>query len=440
MKTPELFSNSSAQAARQKLLHLDSQALAEHQLSRLNRLLGEILTCNRFYQQKLADVRPNLGSLEEFSQLPFTFKDELVANDQHWSMVANLSYPLDRYVRFHQTSGTRGRPLIVLDTPEDWQWWVDTWQYILDRAEVGPGDRCVMAFSFGPFIGFWSAFDAVRERGALAVPTGGMNTLARLELIRSVGATVLFCTPSYALHLAEVARENHIDVADLPVRTIVVAGEPGGSVPAIRSQIEEFWGAKVVDHAGASEVGPWGMSDPAQRGLYVIESEFIAEFLSVQTGEPADEGELSELVLTSLGRSGSPVIRYRTGDLVRPTWNDDQPTRFVLLSGGVLGRTDDMLVIRGVNVFPSSIEQILRSFPEIVEYRMTALKHGAMDRLVIEVEDRLSDPGRVERELRLRLGLRVEAREVPLGSLPRFEGKGRRFIDRRHVLEQELEQ
>lgn len=440
MSTSNISSISPAQATRQRLLRLDSQALAEHQLARLNRLLAEVLSCNRFYQQKLVDLQPDLKSLEELSQLPFTFKDELVANDQHWSLVANLSYPLERYVRYHQTSGTRGRPLVVLDTPEDWQWWIDTWQYILDAAGIGPGDRCVMAFSFGPFIGFWSAFDAVRERGALAVPTGGMNTLARLELIRSVGATALFCTPSYALHLAEVARENHIDVADLPVRTIVVAGEPGGSVPAIRSQIEEFWGAKVIDHAGASEVGPWGMSDPAQRGLYVIESEFIAEFLSVQTGEPADEGELSELVLTSLGRSGSPVIRYRTGDLVRPTWNDDQPIRFVLLSGGVLGRTDDMLVIRGVNVFPSSIEQILRSFPEIVEYRMTALKQGVMDRLLIEIEDRLSDPARVERELRLRLGLRVEVREVALGSLPRFEGKGRRFIDQRKSSQQELGQ
>ncbi len=425
------------QLERQRLQNLDNQTLSEHQLNRLNQMLAEVLPGNRFYQQKLGGERPVLASLEELGQLPFTFKDELVSNDQHWSLVANLTYPLEQYVRFHQTSGTRGRPLVVLDTPTDWQWWVNTWQFVLDAAGVEPEDRCLMAFSFGPFIGFWSAFDAVRERGALAVPSGGMSTLARLELIRSVGATVLFCTPSYALHLAEVARENHIEVADLPVRTIVVAGEPGGSVPAIRGQIEQFWDARVVDHAGASEVGPWGMSDPAQRGLYVIESEFIAEFLSVQSGEPADEGELSELVLTSLGRYGSPVIRYRTGDLVRPTWNDDQATRFVLLQGGVLGRTDDMLVIRGVNVFPTSIEQILRSFPEIVEYRITALKHGAMDRLLIEVEDRLGEPQRVEQELRLRLGLRVEVREVPLGSLPRFEGKGRRFVDQRQQAGQE---
>lgn len=439
MNTTGTSSLTASRTTRDRLLGLDSQALADYQVERLNRMLSEILPVNRFYQQKFGGQRPVIRSLEELSQLPYTFKDELVANDQHQSLVANLTYPLPSYVRYHQTSGTRGRPLVVLDTAQDWQWWVDSWQYVLDAAGIEAGDRCVLAFSFGPFIGFWSAFDAVGERGALAVPTGGMHTLARLELLRSARATSLFCTPSYALHLAEVARENHIDVSDLSVRTIVVAGEPGGSVPAIRKQIEEFWGARVIDHAGASEVGPWGFSDPAQRGLYVLESEFIAEFLSVQTGDPADEGELAELVLTSLGRFGSPVIRYRTGDLVRPTWNDDQPVRFVLLQGGVLGRTDDMLVIRGVNVFPSAIEQILRSFPEIVEYRMTALKQGAMDRVFLEIEDRLEDPGRVEQELRLRLGLRVEAKSVPLGSLPRFEGKGRRFVDRRAESEKEKE-
>jgi phenylacetate-CoA ligase len=249
--------------------------------------------------------------------------------------------------------------------------------------------------------------------------------------VRSIAATVIFCTPSYALHMAEVARENQIDVADLAVRAIIVAGEPGGSIPAIRDQIESFWNAKVVDHSGASEVGPWGFADPAARGLYVNEAEFIAEFISIDSGEPADDGELAELVLTALGRSGSPAIRYRTGDLVRPTWNDDQACNFVLLSGGVLGRTDDMMIVRGVNVFPSSIEQILRSFPEIVEYRMTAFKQAALDQLKIEIEDRLQQPDRVKQELNLRLGFRVEVECVPLGTLPRFEAKGNRFIDNR---------
>jgi phenylacetate-CoA ligase len=288
-----------------------------------------------------------------------------------------------------------------------------------------------MAFSFGPFVGFWSAFDAAVERGAMVAPTGAMTTIARLELIRTIGATVIFCTPSYALHMAEVAKENQIDVANLAVEKIIVAGEPGGSIPSVRSQIESFWKAKVIDHSGASEIGPWGYADPLGRGIYVNEAQFIAEFLSIETGEPAGEEELSELVLTTLGRAGSPVFRYRTGDLVQPTWNDDQPSNFVLLAGGVLGRTDDMMIIRGVNVFPTSIEQILRGFPEIVEYRLTAFKSASMDQLKIEIEDRLERPDRVKTELQVRLGLRVDIQCVPMGSLPRFEAKGKRFIDQR---------
>ncbi len=161
------------------------------------------------------------------------------------------------------------------------------------------------------------------------------------------------------------------------------------------------------------------------------EAQFLPEFISVETGRTAEEGELSELVLTTLGRAGSPVIRYRTGDLVRPTWTDDQPCNFVLLKGGVLGRADDMMIIRGVNVFPTAIEQILRSFPEVVEYRLTAYKESEMDQLRIELEDQLNKPDRVKQALRLRLGLRVEVECVPAGTLPRFEAKGKRFVDNR---------
>jgi phenylacetate-CoA ligase len=187
----------------------------------------------------------------------------------------------------------------------------------------------------------------------------------------------------------------------------------------------------VIDHAGATEIGPWGCADPSGRGLHVLESDFIAEFLAVETGTPATEGELAELVLTVLNRPGAPVIRYRTGDLVRPSWDTIHDNRFVFLPGGVLGRVDDMMVIRGVNIYPTSIEQILRSFPEIVEYRVTARRESQMDALTVEVEDRLDQPERVSRELRLRLGLRIDVQSVPLGSLPRFEGKGHRFIDQR---------
>ena len=407
------------------------EQLADHQLARLNKLIDEILPENQFYAQHLRDLKRPVSSLDQLSEIPYTYKDQLSEVDNQLGFAANLTYPFQEYCRFHRTSGTRGKPLIVLDTQEDWQWWIDTWQFVLDSADVTPKDRVVMAFSFGPFIGFWSAFDSTVARGALVAPTGGMTSLARLEIIRSTKATLIFCTPSYALHLAEVGQQNHIDVAKLEVSRIIVAGEPGGSIPGIRDRISKLWDARVIDHSGASEVGPWGYADPKARGLFVNESEFIAEFLSVDHGGPADEGELSELVLTTLGRKGSPVFRYRTGDLVRPSWNDDQDCQFVLLVGGVLGRTDDMMIVRGVNIFPSSIEQILRSFPEVIEYKMTAFKNGSLDALKIEIEDRLEQPRRVSDELRVKLGLRIDVACVPIGSLPRYELKGKRFIDNR---------
>ena len=413
---------------RRRLESLPPEELEAHQLRRLNELLAAMLPHNQFYARKLGDRR-QLDSLDELDQLPFTFKEEL--SSRNGDLAANLTWPLDRYVRFHQTSGTRGRPLVVLDTADDWIWWTDCWQHVLDAAEIDASDRLMMAFSFGPFVGFWSAFDAAVARGCLVVPGGGMNSLARLELLRTSRATALFCTPSYALHLAEVAAEHKIQTTSLPIRRLVLAGEPGGSVPAIRQRIEEAWDAQVIDHCGASEVGPWGCGNAEGGGLYVLESHFIAEFRSLETGGPAGGGELSELVLTSLGRVGSPVLRYRTGDLVRPRWQRQSANRFVFLEGGVLGRVDDMLIVRGVNVFPSAIEQILRGFPEVVEYRITVDKRKEMDQLTVQIEDRLEQPERVANELRLRLGLKVSVTTVPLGSLPRFEGKGKRFVDAR---------
>ncbi len=418
---------------RQQIRRLSRPELRLQQLARLNELLGKILPHNHFYAEKLAAAHLPLNSWDDLDRLPFTFKEELKGSLLGGEFSANLTWPVEKYVRFHQTSGTQGRPMPVLDTAEDWEWWLDTWQYVLDAAEITPADRVLFPFSFGPFIGFWSAFEACVARGCLAIPSGGMKTLARLELIRTARVSVFFCTPSYAMRMAEIAFDNQIDPLALHVRRIIVSGEPGGSLPDVQQRIGAVWNARVIDHAGASEVGPWGFADRAGRGLYINEAEFLPEFLSLATGGPAEEGELSELVLTGLGRTGSPVIRYRTGDLVRPSWksNPSDDCRFVLLEGGVLGRADDMLVVRGVNIFPSSIDQIVRAFPEVIEYRATVVRHGEMDALEVQIEDRLSDPARVARDLHLRLGLKVDVQCVPVGTLPRFEGKGKRFIDGR---------
>jgi phenylacetate-CoA ligase len=425
---------------RRRLASLERAELEKHQLRRLSELLATILPANAFYAEKLKGLRIPPQSLEEFRTWPYTTKQEL---ETPGGLAANLTWPRDRYVRFHETSGTKGRPLVVLDTPQDWQRWIDLWQFVLDAAEMRPGEGALLAFSFGPFIGFWTAFDALVARGCTAIPSGGMSSRARLELLRTAQATALFCTPTYALHLAEVAQQSGVDLRESGVRVIVVAGEPGGSLPMIRNRIESAWNARVVDHAGATEVGPWGYGEGGS-GLRVVESEFIAEFIPVDfvspmTGERVEKGKMAELVLTSLFRPGCPVIRYRTGDVVMPDWPADsvhglftgKTNRFVLLQGGVLGRVDDMLVVRGMNVFPSSIEAVLRHFPEVGEFRVTLYTESELDQLKIEVEDSLHQPQRVAELLQTFLGLRVAVECVPLGSLQRFEGKARRVVDLR---------
>ena len=403
--------------------------IEQHQLQRLNHLLAEILPANNFYREKLGAADLQLHDLSELVDLPFTTKLELISNNSAPNSAVNLSYAAEQYVRFHRTSGTSGSPLVILDTAADWQWWIDTWQYVLDAAGITAQDRAFLAFSFGPFIGFWSAHDAIVARGAMSIPGGGLRSLARLELIESSGATLLFSTPTYALHLVEVATDHGINLRDNSVTKIIVAGEPGGSVAAIRTRIEEAWGATLFDHAGASEIGPWGFSSVDRTGIHVCEAEFIAEFIDVETNLPARAGEVSELVLTTLGRSGSPVIRYRTGDRVIHEFQESNS--FVHLAGGVLGRVDDMLVIRGVNIFPTALDEIMRSFDDVIEYRITATRSGELDQLAVEVEDTAHDAQRIADTIETRLGLHVPVTCVAANSLPRFEGKAKRFIDLR---------
>ncbi len=407
------------------------EELRARQLDRLNRLLEEAVPASGLYRDKLGDRPPRLDAFEQIGTLPLTDKEELVAaaTAGRW-----LSRPAAEYVRFHQTSGTRGKPMASPDTAADWEWWMTAWRHTLTAAQIVPGDRAFLAFSFGPFVGFWSAFDALVKQGVQAIPGGGMNSAARLDLIRRTAANRLFCTPSYALHLAHAGREAGLDTAALPIETVVVAGEPGGSLPATRQRIAEAWGARVVDHAGATEIGPWGFgddlwSDPP--GLRIVETEFLAEFLSIETGRPAVAGELSQLVLTNLGRYGAPSIRYKTGDLVRPEWPNEGPCRFVRLPGGIVGRADEMVVVRGVNVFPSSIEEVVRDVGGIDEWRLLVERPDQMDELSVEAEANDQQIARLAEALQVRLGLRVEVRGLPTGELDRTEHKSRRLIDRR---------
>lgn len=415
----------------------DPDKLRAWQLTRLNEQFAEILPENPFYREKLSVDSLQLSSLDELSQLPFTTKEELVASAQGSPTKISLhhTYPETDYSRLHRTSGTTGEPMMVLDTERDWQHWSWTWQHVLEAAEITTADRVFLAFSFGPFIGFWSAHQACVDRGATVIPGGGLSSLARLEFMKQSRATVMFCTPSYALHLSEVASESGFNLQDLSIRCVVVAGEAGGSVPAVRARIERDWQSTVIDHSGATEIGPWGFGWPDRLGLHIIEPSFIAELLPLESSPEgqtsADEEPLRELVLTSLGRFGAPVLRYRTGDAVLAERPSEGPCKFLWLPKGVVGRTDNMVTIRGVNVFPSSIDAIVRDFADVQEYRVLITNQGQLDQIQIEAETTAVTQAELTRAFNVRLGLRIPVSIVEPGCLPRSEGKSRRWNDNR---------
>jgi phenylacetate-CoA ligase len=420
---------------------LDRDALADVQGRRLSQMVATIYGRNAFYTRKLDDAGLDVWALrfpEDLAKLPLTTKAELNADqDANPPWGTALTEPLERYTRYCQTSSTTGRPLRWIDTNENWQWMLECWKAVYRGARVGPGDRVFFPFSFGPFLGFWAGFEAGYQIGLHCIPGGGMSSQIRLAIIESVGATVVCCTPTYALRLAEIAAHErpHRPLAESTVRVLIVAGEPGGSIPATRERIERSWGARVIDHHGLTEVGPVSFECWEAPGfLHVNEGEFIAEVIDPVSGESVADGVPGELVLTNLGRTASPIIRYRSGDIVvrRSTLCACGRT-WARLEGGILSRVDDMINIRGVNVYPVGIESIVRRFAEVVEFRSIVSPVGAMRSLRLEIEvtpgtDGAGVAAKVAYQLREAMGLTVGVHVVPADTLPRFEMKASRFV------------
>lgn len=419
-----------------KLETLDPAALRALQEKKLRRLMSA-LPRSAFYRRKLAAAgirAEDVGSLADLQRLPFTTKAEIVASQEAAPPYGELrTEPLSWYRYLHQTSGTTGRPLYWLDSDEDWQTWMRAWGHVYCGAGVHHSDVVLCAFSFGPFIAHWTALQGAREMGAMAIPSSGLSSRQRLDLIAKHNVTVLVSTPTYALHLAEVAAQNGIDAAELSVRITIHAGEPGASIPNVRERIEDAWGARTYDHAGATEVGAWGFDcQVAEDEIHLNELEFFFEFIDPETLEPVPDGELGELVITTLSRNGMPVVRYRTGDLVI---HDVDPCpcgrHLTRLNGGVLGRADDMMIVRGVNVFPSAVDNVVRGFPEIAEYQGEVRGRGQLNELVLTVElageaslDDVAPRLTAAFQDRLRIAVVVEKADE---ELPRFELKARRF-------------
>ena len=414
------------------------KAIEALQIEKLRSMFKKIYGHNRFYTEKFDSAgidHETIQNVNDMAQIPLTNKEELIKAQQYNPPFgSNATFPESAYSRFHQTSGTTGKPLRVLDTPESWEWWGRCWGFVLTGAGLTENDRLFIPFSFGPFIGFWAALEGARIINTMMIPGGGRDSLERLHLMKELGVTAICCTPTYALRLAEVAREAEFDLNEIPLRISILSGEPGANVPATKTRVESVWNFKSYDHAGASEVGAHSFECEIQpNGTHVNESEFIVEVLNPDTLEPVSEGEQGELIITNLGRIGFPVIRYRTGDLVRLNHEPCKCGRtFPRFEGGVLGRVDDMVVVRGINVFPSAIENLIRRSDEVEEFRITVSTVKQMGHLSIELDlKKYADPENakndVYQQIRNELSLSSEIKVVPHGSLPRFEMKARRF-------------
>lgn len=389
-----------------------------------------------------AGVRPrDLRTLADLTRLPFTTKHDL-REGFPWGLLA-----VDRreVVETHMSSGTTGKPVVDAYTRADLDEWREVMARTLDMGGTGPDDIVQVAYGYGLFTGGFGAHYGAEELGALVIPVSSGNTHRQITTMVDFGTTVLCCTPSYALYLAEYAREHGIGRDDFALRAGYFGAEPWSE--AMRAQIEQEWGIKAYDIYGLTElIGPGvGSECEAQDGLHLFDDHFYPEVIDPDTGTPVPDGETGELVLTALTREGTPVLRYRTRDV---TYVIPEPCRCGRTSTRIhrlMGRTDDMLIIRGVNIFPSQVEQVLlRTRGVVGQYQLVVDRDHAMDSLEVRVEMDAAtfsdDVGavvglerRIEGELKSELGIQATCVLVNPKSMQRSEGKAKRIVDRREV-------
>src|SRR3989440_2474299 len=399
----------------------------------------------RFYRRRLAaaGVKPaDVRSLDDLRRLPFTTKDELKqdqADHPLWGTL--LAVPFADCLRVHMTSATTGRPLAFLDTRDDWYGFYHSYARSLWAFGIRPSDMVMAAFSYGPWIGYWSGFYAAQDIGCLVFPAGGFGTDQRIDALRTYPITVLGCTPSYALFLAEAAARKGIDLAkDTKVRITWHTGEPGASIPATRAKIEAAFGAQAYDLPGLTEIAAWGFECDARAGLVHVNEDYcLAEVLD-EAGEPVKPGERGGLIFTSLYRKAMPLIRYRTRDVVQVADRRCPCGRTLLaLEGGVLARLDDMKKVRGIIVYPRRVEELVRPFVGVDEFQILFRRHEGLDDIVVRIDpspalsraecDGLC--GQLSDALRIGLGIRVTVEATEPGALPRWDHKARRVKDER---------
>lgn len=393
-----------------------------------------------------------LRSVDDIRRIPILTRAEWMASQEANPPYGDLpTVTPEQSIRLHTTSGTTGRtPLRALDTRKDWAWAAEMWCYAVWGCGVRPNDTAYLAFGYGSFIGFWGMHYAMEKVGVLTIPGGAQTTEARVRQIVGFGATVLCSTPTYALRLAQEAEHLGIDLAGSAVTRVILSGEP---VPqATKDLVERLWGAKAFDTAGMTEISTIFMFEAEHQpgGSHIIEDHVLDEVLDPSTMEPMGYGENGERVCTSFGRSAIPLIRYRTADLVRkvPHTFSNCGRTFDLYESGIIGRVDDMKLVRGTNVYPRAIEGIVREFGEVQEFQIRIFTSETLrDEISLRVElppgydDQRWPPlhQRLHDELaHAHEGLNFLVERAATGELPRFELKARRVVDARPADRQQV--
>src|SRR5262250_1667424 len=341
-----------------------------------------------FYRRKLAGAKP-VKTLDDLRRLPFTTKDELKDNQAAkppWGDL--LAVPVADVLRIHMTSATTGRPLAFLDTADDWYGFYHSYARALHAFGVRRTDMVMAAFSYGPWIGYWSGFHAAQDLGCLVYPVGGLSTEQRLDALLTYPITVLGCTPSYALFLAEQAQKKGIDLAkETKIRITWHTGEPGASIPATRAKIEAAFGGRAFDLPGLTEIAAWGFECDARTGLTHVHEDYCYPEVLDEEDRPVGPGGRGELVFTSLYRKAMPLLRYRTRDIVLVADRKCPCGRtLVALEGGVLGRVDDMKKVRGIIVYPRRIEELVRPFAGVDEFQIVFQRREGLDEIVVRID------------------------------------------------------
>ncbi len=424
---------------------LSAEELEEIQERRLRALVNTVYEYSPFYRRRFkeAGVHPSdIRTLDDLSKLPFTKKQDL-RDTYPFGM---FTVPLSQVVRFHASSGTTGKPTVVGYTAGDIRNWVESLCRALVSCGVSSEDIMQIAYGYGLFTGGLGFHYAAERLGATVLPISAGNTARQVELMKDLGTTVIACTPSYMLYLSEYAAEMGVDIAnDTNLRAGIFGAEPWSE--ETRRRIESKTGITAYDVYGTSELsGPLFTECIERQGIHVWADMFLIEIIDPETGEQVGEGEKGELVVTTLTKEALPLIRWRTGDITYMETDRCACGRTHPRIMRILGRADDMLIVRGVNVFPSQIEHVLMQIPEVGEHYMIILdrRDDGLDEMTIQVElsdrvavDTTSDILRLEKKIadRLKSVLNVWAKVevVNPGTLQRFEGKAKRVIDRRKI-------